>query len=1178
MLQRLVPGRMDRIQILQEDLQASQLVFYARPKFTQRGRPRLRRRRYITTCAATYQSCKILNQITSLSSSSSHTLSNFSESFLFTAVVFNPIRTLRFNFYLVRSMNSLLKLAASFLFLLVSLYVRAQIKIQPIAPSIDSVHAAGKIEHDLKRITPGQVRSKTTKPVAASKNVFSFQRVSNSQSGTCYDTSRRSFVKNDSIILYNSDVYQTADGNLLIPGGYGTRYGPYHFSGFLMKCDPKGNVIWARQYDSANHAAKQFGQYSHVIELKDGSLILAGRFSNPTTENDDVVITKTNSEGSIIWNKVYKSRLWARGNSSRSYYSIENIQEDPYTGDVFLCGGFWNEGRSLTRINVQTGAIVWSNLYQYSNSGYQVFDRSFGVDFLAGEIRFFGKFGARSTFISVHRIKRENGDTLQSKVFRVDDPEGWQLEFLNCERIAKRANGNYLLSGYCYDTYPITGGPPTRPLAHAAVVEFDRDLNFVSAYAFKNQIASNVYNTRLSCFPDGSGVFTMLNWKGNYRADVFYVQFKDGFITKQRRMPYDANPGERNAVRLPDGGDLSVKFLSDSTLTSFQLEFLNMHPSDTSSLCSGYDDEATFVYPFRYVPDFYPLDSIGKTALQENPERALTAKDFTPEVLPGCYQVSHCDTLKLVATKNIICLGETLSLLARKNEGCGTLVPLSYDPSAVEWAIRQNDSTVSFRFKRAWSGYIYASLQGCSLMRDSVYVSVLNAPSRLELGPDRSLCPGNSIRLNARNGYATYLWQDGSIDSTFNVTAPGLYYVTTTDACGGVFKDSVIVTAAPPIAFSVGPDRTKCNQDTLHLSAPSGFLNYAWSNPYNISSTTSQTVVVSPLVDTAYYVRGEKTPGCFAYDTVRIKVFTSPTIDLGADKSFCLGDSALFSAPNGFISYLWSSGETSTQIVKKAAGSYSVIGTTVDGCKSYDTVKVVRVYPLPVVNLDKTASLCFGASKTLHAGSYASYQWSTGEITPTITINDIGRYNVRVSDVNGCNASDSTEITTIHPLPAGFLPPDTAVCSYGTLELKPLSNYSRYLWSSGGNFPNNTISKAGVYWLEVTDGNGCKGRDTVIVNPKDCMKGFYAPSAFSPNGDRKNDDFKPLLFGNVKKYQFTIFNRWGQVIFQTTEQFRGWDGKVAGVEQRSDVFAWTCTYQLEGEEVKTEKGTVLIVR
>jgi gliding motility-associated-like protein len=72
--------------------------------------------------------------------------------------------------------------------------------------------------------------------------------------------------------------------------------------------------------------------------------------------------------------------------------------------------------------------------------------------------------------------------------------------------------------------------------------------------------------------------------------------------------------------------------------------------------------------------------------------------------------------------------------------------------------------------------------------------------------------------------------------------------------------------------------------------------------------------------------------------------------------------------------------------------------------------------------------------------------------------------------------------------------------------------------------------------------------------------------------------FRPLLFGNVKKYQFTVYNRWGQIVFQTKELQKGWDGKVGGVPQQSNAFVWTCSYQFEGETQRTEKGSVMVIR
>jgi gliding motility-associated-like protein len=71
---------------------------------------------------------------------------------------------------------------------------------------------------------------------------------------------------------------------------------------------------------------------------------------------------------------------------------------------------------------------------------------------------------------------------------------------------------------------------------------------------------------------------------------------------------------------------------------------------------------------------------------------------------------------------------------------------------------------------------------------------------------------------------------------------------------------------------------------------------------------------------------------------------------------------------------------------------------------------------------------------------------------------------------------------------------------------------------------------------------------------------------------------RPLLFGNVKSYRFTIYNRWGEIVFQTNELRKGWDGKFAGRLQQTGVFIWICNYQFEGAEDKTQKGTFTLIR
>ena len=248
---------------------------------------------------------------------------------------------------------------------------------------------------------------------------------------------------------------------------------------------------------------------------------------------------------------------------------------------------------------------------------------------------------------------------------------------------------------------------------------------------------------------------------------------------------------------------------------------------------------------------------------------------------------------------------------------------------------------------------------------------------------------------------------------------------------------------------------------------------------------------------------------------------------------------------------------------------------TSTGC----TLSGVNVRAIPVISLDKDSVLCKGSTRELSARQeYGKYVWSNGSTAPSLFVSDTGKYWVTVTGQDGCIGSDTTYISIIAPIPAGFLPHDMTICQFDKLTLRAEHSYQSYLWNDLSTDSVLTVSQPGVYRLDVTDGNHCVGRDSMTLTQKQCLEGLFVPNAFTPNGDGRNDIFRPLLYGDIIRFRFAVYNRWGEKIFETSRPGQGWDGKLNGVPAVGGTFVWYCYFQLEGQEEKTRTGTVLLIR
>jgi gliding motility-associated-like protein len=1028
----------------------------------------------------------------------------------------------------------------------------------------------------------------------SSKNFQSFPylspaRTQSPANSNCRDSSFLKIFEADNRAFNFSTSAKTHDGGIVI-SGYGRNKllpPPYTWYTVITKFDSIGQHIWSKELQSDVLPGRGLIAES-ISVLSDGSILISGWHDNPLSSSSptptvDFFIAKLTANGDLTWLKTFHSLMGNGCTTSNIRYAwaAEGVAGELYIGATIPnCP----DPRYLLVFKLNNaGNIIW----QYSFTGHFTKSYCMGIFFDGPTITVVNRgevidpFGVIGS-VDLLRLNSTTGSYVSHKSWQPDlpYPSSWHASFLNwTPAVVKLNNGNYCVYG---NTFGDFFNPLSANLPHFSVLEFNNNCDFVKGYTINSPLASNGYESKIKVDRFGKVIYS-LSVQLNYPdEDKYYGIADNGAIQHQRKKQltglevfYD------NAELFDDGSVAYINTLSTVNQSNFYLNYALMHVSDTGSECLGMIDNFSNTSPINYKPYLFGWTAPNPTAIisTNNQNNNVTSINYTAP--PPCYQKTFCDTLKIHGEANSCDLLQDFTFTAFKNIECGSEVNWVIDTSVLQSFQVINDTTVVLRFDQTWQGWLYAKMRtSCGELIDSVLLTIYdNSPGPVNIGPDTAICQSNSITLNARRGYTTYLWNNGVTDSLITVTGPGTYYVDVTDACGNFFSDTVVVSLATPVPVSIGPDRVKCNADTLRLQAPSGFVSYAWSPNYNINTTTTQQVIVNPAVDTIYTLIAEKTPGCFGYDTVRITVNTSPPIDLGVDKSFCTGDSLLLDAGTSFSQYQWSNGITTQQIMVNTAGDYSVTGITAEGCKSFDTLTVLNVYPLPVVSLNKDSTLCTGDQKTLHAGNgFANYSWNTGSTASSIIVNNIGIYAVTVTDSHGCKGTDTTEITVLLPQPTGFLGPDTSICSYRDIELKSMISFDQYTWSTGSINSSIIVKQPGVYWLQVKDDNSCIGKDTILVDPKDCGKGFYIPTAFTPNNDGKNDLLKPILLGNVVRYHFWVYNRWGELIFETTDVTKGWNGMYKGQTQGSGVFVWLCTYQFENETPKKEKGTFVLIR
>ncbi|MFH1004217.1 MAG: gliding motility-associated C-terminal domain-containing protein, partial [Bacteroidota bacterium] len=456
----------------------------------------------------------------------------------------------------------------------------------------------------------------------------------------------------------------------------------------------------------------------------------------------------------------------------------------------------------------------------------------------------------------------------------------------------------------------------------------------------------------------------------------------------------------------------------------------------------------------------------------------------------------------------------------------------------------------------------------------------LSAPIA-EAGTSQTICNGVSVILTASGG-TSYSWSDGVQNGvSFIPTATTTYTVTAINSCG-TDTDSVVVNVGSLPTAEAGTAQTVCAGTNVTLTA-SGGISYSWSGG------VQNGVAFVPTATTTYTVTTTSSCGT-ATDSVVVTVNPLPIVNAGLDKTVCAKTNVMLTASGG-ISYSWSNGVTNgVAFTPSATTTYTV--TTTNSCGTATDNVVITVNPLPIVNAGLDKTVCAGTNVTLTASGGTSYSWSGG-VQNGVAFVPSATTTYTVTTTNSCGTASDNVVVTVNPLPTANAGKDTTIFIRG--------NGNAYLHGSGGTTyswtPSTNLSCTNCanpianpltttsYILEVTDSNGCTDKDTVTVFVNTECRELFVPSAFSPNDDGKND-YAVVHSPCIKTIDFSIYNRWGQRVFHTTDilitidKTRGWNGKFNNKDMDPEVFYYVLNVELKNDPnvIKQFSGNITLVR
>lgn len=424
---------------------------------------------------------------------------------------------------------------------------------------------------------------------------------------------------------------------------------------------------------------------------------------------------------------------------------------------------------------------------------------------------------------------------------------------------------------------------------------------------------------------------------------------------------------------------------------------------------------------------------------------------------------------------------------------------------------------------------------------------------------------------------------------------------TNSKGCIDTATKALDVTLGPDLQLAF-PDTLICSIDTLQLksSTTTSGATFNWGPLYNIINANSNSPFIYPKKTTQYGITVSY-KGCETKDSVLVNVIDQVDLKLPGDTTICKTDSIELTPLTNALYFSWSPplGLSKTDVEFPVATPLTntnyALRASVGKCFAVDNMQV-NVVPYPTVKVSDDVSVCYGATTQLSATIVGSdFSWlpsvslvNANSLTPIAGPQQTTDYILNVTDTLGCPkpASDTVRVTVV-PVVNAFAGNDTVVVRSQPLQLQATGG-ANYKWYPVSGLSDPFISNpvlnltdqpdTVVYNVRVSTPEGCYNTDSIKIIIFNSQPEVFIPSAFTPNGDGRNDVFRPIVAGMKLFMYLRIYNRWGQLLFNSGNPGMGWDGTFKGQKQPGGTYVYVIQAVDYTDKPYFKKGTVVLIR